>query len=104
MKLSTTGTIAGREITETLGMVSVTVVLGFNVVRDLMSALTDFFGGRSGSYETRLDKGLEEALQKFKEDAKKLKADAIVGMQVTHSPVRKGMTMIFVYGTAVKLR
>lgn len=104
MKLSTTDTIAEKEIRETLGIVSVTVVLGFNVVRDVLSVFTDFFGGRSRSYETRLDKGLEEALQKLTEDANKLRADAIVGMQITHSPVSKGMSMVFICGTAVKLR
>ena len=51
MILSTTPQIEGRPIREYKGVVTGEVIIGANVLKDFMAGLTDFFGGRSGSYE-----------------------------------------------------
>ena len=51
MILSTTPQIEGRPIREYKGVVTGEVIIGANVFKDFMAGLTDFFGGRSGSYE-----------------------------------------------------
>ena len=51
MILSTTPQIEGRPIREYKGVVTGEVIIGANVLKDFMAGLTDFFGGRSSSYE-----------------------------------------------------
>ena len=62
MILSTTPQIEGRPIREYKGVVTGEVIIGANVLKDFMAGLTDFFGGRSGSYEnTHRDQGFFHA-------------------------------------------
>ena len=51
MILSTTPQIESHPIREYKGVVTGEVIIGANVLKDFMAGLTDFFGGRSGSYE-----------------------------------------------------
>ena len=51
MLLSTTPTIEGRRILEYKGVVTGETIVGANVLKDFMASLSDFFGGRSGTYE-----------------------------------------------------
>ncbi|MBP6230416.1 MAG: heavy metal-binding domain-containing protein, partial [Paludibacteraceae bacterium] len=46
----------------------------------------------------------EQAMQRMEEDAKKMGADAIVGILITTSMVMQGASEILAYGTAVKLK
>lgn len=104
MKIVTTNTVAGKSISQDLGVISASAVLGFNVVRDVKSIFTDFFGGRSGTYEARMETGIQELLKDLEEKAKPLRVDAIVGLRIHSVPVgRGGMTAIVAYGTAVRL-
>ena len=49
MIVTTTVSVEGRRITEYKGIVS-----GVNFVRDVAASFSNFFGGRSGSYEEEL--------------------------------------------------
>ena len=62
MLTSTTPTIAGREITETLGVVTGEAIVGANIFRDLLAGITDIVGGRSRAYESALRDAREIAL------------------------------------------
>ena len=63
MLTSTTPTIAGREITETLGVVTGEAIVGANIFRDLLAGITDIVGGRSRAYESALRDAREIALK-----------------------------------------
>lgn len=52
---TTTNTLQGKEIEEYLGIGSGTTILGANIVRDFLAGITDIVGGRSGTYENKLD-------------------------------------------------
>lgn len=104
MLTSTTPTIEGNQIKEHLGLISSEVIVWANVVKDLFAGLTDFFGGRSSAYESALIQGKNEAMDELLTKAKKLGADAIVGIDMDFEAVGKGsMFMINISGTAVKL-
>ena len=62
MILSTTPQIEGRPIREYKGVVTGEVIIGANVLKDFMAGLTDFFGGRSGSYEKVLIEAKESSV------------------------------------------
>lgn len=51
MILTTTHTIEGSPIREYKGIVTGETIIGANAIKDFMAGLTDFFGGRSSTYE-----------------------------------------------------
>ena len=55
MIVTTTVSVEGRRITEYKGIVFGEVISGVNFVRDVAASFSNFFGGRSGSYEEELD-------------------------------------------------
>ena len=57
MIVTTTVSVEGRRITEYKGIVFGEVISGVNFVRDVAASFSNFFGGRSGSYEEELEIG-----------------------------------------------
>jgi uncharacterized protein YbjQ (UPF0145 family) len=103
MIVTTTPSVEGRKITEYLGLVTGEVIMGANVLRDFSAALSDFFGGRAGAYEDKLNEGRETAVDEMINRAAAMGADAIVGVDLDYEVVGQTMLMISVTGTAVKL-
>ena len=50
MIVTTTPSVEGRRITEYKGVVFGEVIAGVNFVKDFVAGLSNFFGGRSGTY------------------------------------------------------
>ncbi|MDD6212761.1 MAG: putative heavy metal-binding protein [Clostridiales bacterium] len=105
MIMSTTPTIEGRRITEYRGVVFGEVVAGVDFVKDFTASLSNFFGGRSGTYEKELIDARRNALQEMEQRAHQLGADAVVGIDMDYEVLgaNNGMLMVLVSGTAVKL-
>jgi uncharacterized protein YbjQ (UPF0145 family) len=105
MILSTTPQIAGREISQYLGIVTGEAILGANIFKDLFAGIRDIVGGRSGAYEQELRRAREIAFQELEAWAQQLGADAVVGIDLDYETVGQGgsMLMVTASGTAVKL-
>ena len=103
MILTTTPTIEGRPVKQYLGIVSGETIIGANAIKDFMASLTDFFGGRSTTYEQVLIEGKETALREIQDRAAQLGANAIVGIDLDYETVgaNGGMLMVTASGTAV---
>ena len=103
MQLTTTNTIEGRAVKEYKGIVAGEVIAGTHVGKDILANLRDFFGGRSKSYEKVLISAKAEAVNEMTERARKLGANAIIGIDFDYEVVGKGgsMLMVVVVGTAV---
>ncbi len=104
MILSTTHTVPGREITEVVGLVRGSTVRARHVGRDIVAGLKNIVGGEIEEYTQLQADAREQALQRMIDDARKLNADAIVGMNITTAMVSRGAAEILIYGTAVKLQ
>ncbi|SDZ17570.1 YbjQ family protein [Thermoactinomyces sp. DSM 45892] len=102
MLVTTTNTLEGYQITDYVGVVSGETILGANVVRDFMASLTDFFGGRSGTYEGKLAEAREIAIQEMQEQARRKGADAVIGVDLDFETIG-GMLMCIATGTAVRI-
>ena len=104
MILTTTATIQGKEVTEYIGVITAENVLGINFVKDIFGGFTDFFGGRSNTYEAEIKKARDLALQELEVKAKEVGADAVLGVDFDFEVIgSKGtMLMVHVSGTAVK--
>lgn len=103
MIMTTTTIVEGRPVSSYLGIVTSEIILGANVVRDFFASITDIVGGRSGAYESKLQEGREEALRELENKARRMGAEAVIGIDLDFETLRDGMMMIVATGTAVKL-
>jgi uncharacterized protein YbjQ (UPF0145 family) len=105
MIITTTPTVEGRRIAAYRGIVSGDAIFGANVFRDFFASIRDVVGGRSGSYERVLRDGRDTALREMVEEAERLGAHAIVGVQLDYGALgsNEGMMMVTANGTAVTL-
>ena len=106
MIVTTTNSIEGREIREDRGIVFGEVISGVNFIKDFAAGFTNFFGGRSQSYEDELTNARQTVLRELEERAAALGADAVVGIKMDYEVLgaNNGMLMVTASGTAVTLR
>ena len=105
MIVTTTPSVEGRKIVDYRGIVFGEVVSGVDFVKDFAAGLTNFFGGRSGSYEGELIDARDNAIMEMIRRAEQLGADAVVGVDVDYEELGQGnnMLMVTASGTAVVL-
>lgn len=100
---TTTPTLEGKRITEYKGIVFGEVISGVDFIRDFAASLTNFFGGRSGSYEEELMQAREAALREMEQRAMQRGANAVVGVDIDYEILgtNNNMLMVTASGTAV---
>ena len=105
MIVTTTNTIETHQIKEYLGIVTGETIIGANIFKDFFAGIRDVIGGRSGSYERVLREAKDIALKEMKEEASKLGASAVIGVDLDYETVgpNGGMLMVTASGTAVKI-
>ena len=101
--LTTTPDLAGHDVVEYKGLVVGEAIIGANIFRDFFASVRDIVGGRSGAYENALNDTRRMALEDMAEDAKKLGANAIIGIDIDYETIHR-MLMVCVSGTAVVIR
>ena len=103
MIVTTTPSVEGRKIREYRGIVFGEVVSGVNFIKDLAAGFTNFFGGRSVSYEGELIEARENAIMEMIKRAEQYGANAIVGVDIDYEVLGDGgnMLMVTASGTAV---
>ena len=104
MLVVTTNKIEGKTIVETLGLVQGAVVQSKHIGKDIMASFKTIVGGEIKGYTEMLVEARKTALDKMVEEAKKLKADAVVGVRYASSDVAQAAAEVLVYGTAVKIK
>lgn len=104
MIITTTETIPGKEVSEILGVARGSTVRARNIGRDVMAGLKNIVGGEISEYTKLQANSRDQALQRMKEDAKKLGADAVINVRLSTSMIMQGASEILAYGTAVKLK
>lgn len=105
MIVTTTPSVEGCRITEYKGVVFGEVIAGVNFVKDFVAGLSNFFGGRSGTYEEELINARQQAMDEMEQRAAQLGADAVVGVDIDYEVLGadNGMLMVTASGTAVRL-
>lgn len=106
MLVTTTSTLEGREIVDYLGIVSGETIIGANLFKDFFAGIRDIVGGRSGSYEDVLREAKETALREMSEQAERMGANAVIGVDLDYETVGSSgsMLMVTAAGTAVRYR
>ena len=104
MILTTTNNLETHPAKEYLGIVTGETIIGANIFKDFFAGIRDIVGGRSGSYERVLREAKEIALKEMEEQAQRLGADAVIGIDLDYETVgaKGGMLMVTASGTAIK--
>ena len=102
MLVTTTDNIPGREVKEVLGVVFGSCVQTKHVGKDIRAGLRSIIGGEARAYTELMEEARRTAMQRMINDAKKLGADAIVGMRYATAQTMGGAAEIIAFGTAVK--
>ncbi len=105
MLMTTTTQLEGRPVRRYLGVVTGEAILGANLFRDFFAGIRDIVGGRSGSYEKVLRDAKETAMREMADEARRLGANAVIGIDLDYETVQVGngggMLMVSASGTAV---
>lgn len=102
MILTTTPNVEGYPVKSYLGLVCGEVIAGVNFVKDFAAGLSNFFGGRSSTYEEELIAAREQAINEMAQRAAQMGATAVVGIDIDYEVLGQGnMLMVTASGTAV---
>ncbi|CEN26578.1 YbjQ family protein [Paraclostridium sordellii] len=101
--VSTTHTLEGYTVLEYIGIESAEVIVGTSIIKDFKASFSDFFGNRSGSYESSLSNAKKEAFEILKFKAACLEGNGIIGIDVDYMDIGENMLGVIVGGTVVKL-
>jgi uncharacterized protein YbjQ (UPF0145 family) len=101
--LTTTPSIEGKKITQYYGIVTGEAIIGANLFRDIFAGIRDIVGGRSSSYEEVLREAKDNAISEMTENARRMGANAVVGIDLDYETVGTNGSMLMVTssGTAV---
>lgn len=105
--ITVTNNIEGCPIERYLDSICANVVIGTNIFSDIAASFSDFFGGHSGSYKSKLELIYNEATKELKKKAVNIGANAIVGFSVDFDEISgggKSMFMISASGTACVIK
>ena len=103
MLIVTTDFIAGKEVTQVLGIARGSTVRARNIGRDIFAGLKNIVGGEISEYTKLLAEAREQAILRMKADAERLGADAVINVRFSTAMIMQGTSEILAYGTAVKL-
>jgi len=101
----TTPTVPGYEIVKVLGTVHGLTVRTRGVGGKIVAGIEGIFGGEVTSYTYECEKARLESLNRLKENATKVGANAIVGVDFETSDILQGTATVFgAWGTAVVVK
>ena len=101
MIITTSDTVAGKRIVETLGLVKGNTIRARHLGRDLLAALRNVVGGEVVDYTKMLAEAREQALDRMVAEAEKRGANAIVTLRFATSMLMQGAAELLAYGPAV---
>lgn len=103
MITTTTDTIPGKTIVETIGLVRGSTVRARHIGKDIMAGLRNIVGGEVDEYTKLLAESREQSIQRMIENAQDMGGNAVVGVRLITAGVASGAAEIVAYGTAVKV-
>jgi uncharacterized protein YbjQ (UPF0145 family) len=101
MLVTTTNSIEGNRITKYIGLVNGEAIIGANIVKDFFAGITDIVGGRSSAYEQGLREAKSMAISEMIDQAQRLGANAVIGVDLDYESLNGSMLMVSANGTAV---
>ncbi|MFQ5631721.1 MAG: YbjQ family protein [bacterium] len=101
MIVVTSSSIAGKEITKTLGFVKGNTIRARHVGKDILAALKTIVGGEIEEYTKLIAEAREQAMDRMKAEAEDMGANAIVDARIATSYIMGNASEVLAFGTAV---
>jgi uncharacterized protein YbjQ (UPF0145 family) len=101
MIVTTTDILPHRRIVKVLGLVQGSSIRARHVGHDLIAGLKNITGGEITEYTKLMAESREQSMDRMREQAAMLGADAIVGVRFITTSVMQSASELLVYGTAV---
>jgi len=101
MILTTAETIHGKKITKNFGLVYGNTIRARHIGLDILAVLKNVVGGEISEYTKLMGESREQAIDRMKEDAARMGANAVINVHFTTSMIMGGAAELLVYGTAV---
>ncbi len=101
MIVVTTDNVPGYRVVRVIGLVSASSARARGLGRDITAGIRNILGGSVVEYKELLEATRDEALRELREKAKKMGANAVVGVRLTTSMIAQGVAEVVWYGTAV---
>ena len=99
--VSTTNELPGYRIIKSHGVVRGLSVRSRSVVGSIVGGVESFFGGNIVTYASICERSRGDAYAEMMLNAKKARANAIVGMRYDATEIMPGISEVLCYGTAV---
>ena len=96
-------TIPGYRIVKHLGLVQGSTVRAKHAGKDILAGFKNIVGGELTAYTELLEESRTEALDRMKQQAKSIGANAVLNVRLATSAVTAGASELLAYGTAVVL-
>ncbi len=103
MIVTTMDSVPGYKVSSYLGLVWSSSARSRHLGGDIAALGKSLVGGEIGSYRKLLNDGRDAVIKGLVENAKKVKADAVVGVRLGSTQVVAGTLDFYAYGTAVTL-
>jgi uncharacterized protein YbjQ (UPF0145 family)/CDGSH-type Zn-finger protein len=105
VKVTTTSGFDNVDIEEYLEPITAHVVVGMNFFKDFLSGFSDFFGGKSKTYQNTLASINDEVISELRKRAYSIGGNCVLGLRIDNDEVSaqgKSMMMVTALGTAAK--
>ena len=103
MLITTTENVPGYLVERVLGIVFGSCVQTKHIGKDIGAGLRTVVGGEAKGYTELMEEARRKAMERMMEQAKKMDADAIIGMRYATAQTMKSAAELIAFGTAVKL-
>ena len=103
MIITSTDFIPGYRITKIVGLAKGNSVRGASLGNDISAWFKNQVGGEIEEYTKMLAESREQALDRLKDHAQNLGADAVINLRFVTSHITAGAAELLVYGTAVTI-
>ncbi|MXZ43384.1 MAG: YbjQ family protein [Gammaproteobacteria bacterium] len=101
MIVVSTETIPGKRIVRAVGLVRGNTVRARHIGRDITATLKNIVGGEIREYGKLIAESREQSLDRMKEHAREMGANAVVGVRFTTSVMMAGSAELLAFGTGV---
>jgi uncharacterized protein YbjQ (UPF0145 family) len=99
----TSDTIPGKKVVKTFGLVRGNTIRARHIGRDIVAMLRNLVGGEIVEYTKLMAEAREQSIDRMKQEADRMGANAIVGLRFTTSVIMGGAAELLSYGTAVRM-
>lgn len=101
MIITTSGSIAGKKVVKTIGLVKGNTIRARHLGRDILAFFKLLVGGEIEDYTKMMAESREQAIDRMVEESRQMGANAVIDVRFSTSYLMSSAAEILAYGTAV---